>query len=105
MEIRDRLKTALEERGMTASELAKKSGLNKGAISRYLKGTVIPKQSAVGAMATALSVSPAWLLGYDVNEKGELLQPKIQLYKLNAENQARLLAYYQALIDSQEGET
>ena len=97
-----RLKKALEASGMSASDLAKKSGINKGAISRYLHGSVIPKQSAVGAMSEALGVAPAWLLGYDVNKKGEL-QPKIQLYKLSDENQARLLAYYQALLDSQGG--
>lgn len=104
-EIKTRIREALEARNMTASDLAKKSGVNKGAISRYLKGTVVPKQSAVGAMSKALGVSPAWLLGYEVNEAGEVLQPQVQIYKLNAENQARLLAYYQALIDSQGDES
>lgn len=102
VEIKDRLKEALEFKGWTASELAKKSNINKGTISHYLHGDIIPKQSKIGAMATALGVSPAWLLGYDVNMKGELLQPKIQLYKLSEENQTRLLAYYQALLDTQE---
>lgn len=101
--VNKRLKEALEMRGWTASELAKRSGINKGTISHYLKGEFVPKQSRIGALASALGVSPAWLLGYDVNMKGELLQPKIELYKLNAENQTRLLAYYQALLDTQEG--
>lgn len=102
IEIKDRIKEALEAKGWSASELAKRSNINKGTISHYLHGDIMPKQSKIGAMANALGVSPAWLLGYDVNMKGEILQPKVELYKLNGENQARLLAYYQALLDSQE---
>lgn len=101
-DIKDRIKEALEAKGWSASELAKRSNINKGTISHYLHGNIIPKQSKIGAMANALGVSPAWLLGYDVNMKGEMLQPKVELYKLSGENQARLLAYYQALLDSQE---
>ena len=100
-EIKSRLQEALNYRGWTASDLAKASGIGKGQISRYLHGQIIPKQSKIGAMATALGVSPAWLLGYDVNMKGEVLQPKLELYKLSAENQTRLMAYYQALLDTQ----
>ena len=101
-DIKDRLNEALELKGWTAAELSRYSGISKGQISRYLHGQIIPKQSKIGAMATALGVSPAWLLGYDVNMKGEILQPKVELYKLSSENQTRLLAYYQALLDSQE---
>ena len=103
-DIKDRIKEALDAKGWSASELAKRSNINKGTISHYLHGDIIPKQSKIGAMATALGVSPAWLMGYDVNTKGEMLQPKVELYKLNANNQARLLAYYQALLDSQEAD-
>lgn len=102
-DIIERLNEALELRGWTAADLARHSGISKGQISRYLHGEFKPKQSNIGAMANALGVSPAWLLGYDVNIKGEILQPKVELYKLNEENQTRLLAYYQALLDSQGG--
>lgn len=65
-EVKDRLKIALDLFGITAADLARKSGINKGAISRYLKGEVIPKRNAIGFMADALGVSPSWLMGYDV---------------------------------------
>lgn len=97
--IKDRIMEVLQAKDMTASELAAKSGIGKGSISKYLKGTVVPKQSAIGAMARALGVSPAWLLGYDV----PMLTSEIDFNKLSEDNQKRLLAYYQALIDSQEG--
>ena len=63
VEIKDRLKEALYIRGMTAAELARQSGLDKGSISNYLKGKFIPKQNAIASMARALGVSPAWLMG------------------------------------------
>lgn len=98
--LKDRLKLALEIRGMTAAELARRSGVDKGAISHYLKGEFTPKQSAVGKMATALSVSPAWLLGFSVTMDGKE-RAEIDVTKLSDVNREKLLAYYQALIDTQ----
>lgn len=51
-DIKNRLREALELRGMMPVELAKRSGVSKGAISKYLKGTIKPKQGAIGAMDT-----------------------------------------------------
>lgn len=39
--IKERLNEALKVRGMTAAELAAKSGLNKSSVSRYLSGEVV----------------------------------------------------------------
>lgn len=100
-EIKDRLKMALDERNMLSVELARRSGINKGTISRYLRGEVIPKQNAIGAMAEALNVSPAWLMGYDLTMDGKK-KVEIDISKLTELNQAKLIAYYQALVDSQE---
>ena len=100
-EIKNRIKEALSIRQMLPVELARKSGISKGSISKYMKGDILPKRNAIGAMADALGVSPAWLMGYDVTMDGELIQTQIEVERLNTENQARLLAYYQALLDSQ----
>ena len=110
VDIKDRIKEALEARSMTAAELSKRSGIGKGSISKYLNGFVVPKQSAIGEMAKALNVSPAWLMGYDVNMEPQktVAQALIEnissgkIQKLTVQNQARLMAYYQALLDSQE---
>lgn len=99
--IKDRLNEALQIRGMTAAELAQKTGLNKSSVSRYLSGKAIPRSLAIGSMASALNVSPAWVLGYDVPMEGEEIIPPIEVHRLTPENQALLRAYYQALIDSQ----
>ena len=103
VDIRERIKEALDLRGMMPIDLARKSGINKGSISKYLKGEVIPKQSAIGAMAKALDVLPSWLMGYDVPM--EAVAPaaeQIDTSKLTKANLERLKIYYQALIDSQE---
>ena len=99
IDIKDRIKEALETRSMTAAELAKKSGINKGAISKYINGLVIPKQSAIGEMADALRVSPAWLMGYAVPMERESTLPGGEIQTdpltdgLTPENLARLKSY------------
>ena len=99
--IKDRLNEAMKLRGLNITELAELSGLNKSTVSRYLSGTCIPRSIAIGKMATALGVSPAWVLGYDVTIDGQ--EPMhVDLDKLNEINKAKLAAYYQALLDSQE---
>ena len=101
--IKERLNEALKIRGMTAAELAQKSGLQKSSVSRYLSGENVPRSLAIGKMAEALSVSPAWLLGYDLTMEGEEIV-HVDIEKLTEENRARLLAYYQALLDAQGGD-
>ena len=98
--IKERLIEAMKLRGMTATELANKSGLAKSSVSRYLTGENIPRSIAIGKMANALNVSPAWILGYNLTIDGQEI-PNIEIDKLTEENKTRLLAYYQALIDSQ----
>lgn len=112
VDIKDRIKEALEVRNMTAAELSKKSGIGKGSISKYLNGLVVPKQSAIGEMAKALNVSPAWLMGYEVDMEPQKTFAEIfaentlngKYQKLTKPNQARWMSYYQALLDSQEDE-
>ena len=99
--IKDRLNEALALRGMNITELATKSGLNKSSVSRYLSGQMIPRSIAIGKMATALGVSPTWVLGYDVTMDGKEIR-HIDLGQLTEVNQEKLMAYYQALLDTQE---
>ena len=66
MELKDRLKQALDLRGMRAVDLVDKTGIPKGTISYYLSGQSKPKSDRIYLLAQALDVSEAWLLGYDV---------------------------------------
>ena len=99
--IKDRLNTAMKLRDMTATELSQKTGLNKSSVSRYLSGSVIPRSIAIGKMALALHVSPAWVLGYDVPMEDGTTFDHVDMDKLTPSNQDRLMSYYQALLDSQ----
>lgn len=99
--IKDRLNEAMKLRGMNGTELAELSGLNKSSVSRYLSGSMIPRTDAIGKMATALKVSPTWVLGYNVTIDGQEFRD-LDLHKLSDRNQEKLFAYYQALLDSQE---
>lgn len=61
-----RLREAFAESGKKQAELARNTGLDKGAISSYLSGKYEPKQKAIGLLARELGVSEMWLWGYDV---------------------------------------
>ena len=62
----ERISTALAIRRMKQSELCAKTKIPKGAISQYISGAFEPKQDRIYLIAQALSVSEAWLMGYDV---------------------------------------
>lgn len=60
-----RLAEALSYFDISQSELVKRTGLNKGAISSYLNGRYEPKQNAIYAISKALNINESWLMGYD----------------------------------------
>lgn len=62
----NRLNEALKERDMSAAELARKSGVNEGAISQYRKGKYKANQSNLDRIAHALNVPIPWLMGNDI---------------------------------------
>ena len=61
-----RLKTLIEIKGITKSDLAKTCEINKSNITRYLNGQYEAKQDVIYRIAQKYSVREAWLLGYDV---------------------------------------
>lgn len=65
-ELKDRLREAMERKGMRAVELVERTGIPKGTISYYLSGKTEPKADRLYILAQELGVSEAWLLGYNV---------------------------------------
>ena len=61
----NRLRIAMEEAGKRQVDLVRETGIDKGALSNYLKGRYEPKQDVVYKLAVALNVSEMWLWGYD----------------------------------------
>lgn len=64
--IANRIRTALEVRGMKQADLVEKTKIGKSSISTYLSGAYEPKQKNIYRIASALNVDEAWLMGFDV---------------------------------------
>ena len=65
-ELKDRLKAAMDRKGMRAIDLCNQTGIPKSAMHYYLSGRSEPKSDRLYVIAKVLDVSEAWLLGYDV---------------------------------------
>ena len=65
-ETKDRIRQALEIRGIKQSELVERTGIDKGQMSSYLSGKYKPRQKNIDLIAQTLSVNEAWLMGFDV---------------------------------------
>lgn len=57
-----RLKQAINEKNITASELSRLSGVGKSDISNYINGKYEAKQDKIYRLAKALNVDPGWLM-------------------------------------------
>lgn len=64
-EVVELVKKLTEEQGMSMSELARRVGTAKSAISRYFKGTREFPLNKVGEFASALHTTPDFLLGME----------------------------------------
>ena len=76
-EFKERLLYAMEQRGMRAAELSKRTGLSKARISQYVNGRFVPKSDAIILIAEALRVSELWLMGKSDIMEGETPRVKI----------------------------
>lgn len=58
-----RLKIAMKARGFSQADLVEATNLDRGAISRYVRGEFKPKAKNIILIAEALNVNVPWLLG------------------------------------------
>lgn len=64
---KDRFSVVLNDRNMSMADVSKKTGISRSSLSEYAKGKFIPKQDKVYLISKVLDVSPAWLMGFDVD--------------------------------------
>lgn len=83
-----RLKSALQLRNKTPTELAEGCHINKGTISKYLNGKMIPKQSQILKIADYLQVLPTYLMG--LTDQMTVYEGK-QFVALNEEQQEEVV--------------
>ena len=87
MEMSERIKERRNSMGLTQEELGKKLGLQKSAIAKYENGRVENiKRNIIVNMAEILKCSPAYLMGWDTEDKKKLDSPEILTHyrELNA---------------------
>lgn len=62
----NRLQKAINVRNIKPVELHEKTGISESLISKYLSGHAIARQKKLSLLSDALSISPVWLMGYDI---------------------------------------
>lgn len=72
-EFRDRLNEALRLKDWKPADLSRETGISAATISQYRSGYSKPKDVRLGKIAEALNVNPAWLMGLDVDMKGNVV--------------------------------
>lgn len=97
-----RIKKRMHELDLNSRELAKRANISESGISRIISGEIEPRLKTFIKIADALHCDYVWLMGYDVDYVADQEGAKVVLERLNPTNQAKLLAYYQGLLDSQE---
>lgn len=119
VDIKERIKQGLEIREITQTQLAARANIDKGQLSSYISGKYKPRQNNIDALAAALNVNEAWLMGFDVPmerasnnveidqsfsksvECKEILEICEQL---STHNQRKVLTYSKNLLSTQQME-
>ena len=83
--VSERLQRILSVRNVKQADLARSTGISRGAISNYVLGRYEPKADIIGKLANALNCSATWLWGYDVpmDEAAYLSELDDNPYKLD----------------------
>ena len=63
---KERIKELMQFYGINQTELCRRTGIQKSALSNYLNGDREPRQDQISLIADPFNVNPAWLMGYDV---------------------------------------
>ena len=63
----NRIQEMLNHFNYTQADIVRKTGLNKGVVSRYCSGKALPKSETLNLIATKFFVNPLWLMGYEVS--------------------------------------
>ena len=64
--VSERLQEIMKKRDIKQADLARLTGISRGAISNYALGRYEPKSEIIRKLAGALNCSYMWLWGYDV---------------------------------------
>ena len=98
-----RLEQTMNELGMTQAELSRKSGVSESTISSYRSGAYTPRNKKLYALATAMDVSPSWLMGYDLEVNEDALDLALQSLwsQMNEDQKKQALDYIRYITKDQ----
>ena len=102
---KERLNELIGYFGIKQSDMVKRTGLPKSAISMYFSGNRQPRQDKLTIIADAYGVDEAWLMGYDVPMFKNQEEPDHEaigqiigkLFATDSENLERLIRIYEQL--------
>lgn len=63
---KERLVELMDYYEINQTELCRRTGIQKSALSNYLKGDREPRQDQISLIVDPFNVNPAWFMGYDV---------------------------------------
>ena len=98
-----RLQEIMEKNQIKQADLARMTGISRGAVSNYVLGRYEPKSDIINKFAKALNCSEMWLWGYDVPMAREKSKPSVpqeitedeqkllELFRLVPENQQQMV--------------
>ncbi len=89
---------------ITRSDLERKTGIGRSALSRYISGEREPRQDKIAGVALAYGVDAGWLMGLDVPMFSRKEDPVIVTPRPNCDSvpSARRAALYQAALQVQD---
>ena len=115
----ERLTLIMKERGIKQSDILEKCKpfcdkygikMNRSDLSQYVTGKYIPRQDKLTALAQALNVDEAWLMGYDAEEPTFVALDEdetdlITMYRnFDRRQKHRLMAYLYSLAEGRDPE-
>lgn len=74
----------MQLQNLRQTDLAEKTGFSRARISQWISGKYQANQNGIFALAQALNVSEAWLMGFDVEKHTdkEVLKLRVELESL-----------------------
>lgn len=92
MEIKDKLKNRRLELGLSLNDVAQMVGVNKSTVARWENGEIDDiKRSYIAKYASALCISPAVIMGFDMPEPlSDVPQVEQNLINITKDEQAFL---------------
>lgn len=104
IDVKNRVKEAIKESGLSYREISEKTGISKSAISNYANMEVdkIPL-TVVEKLATALMVDTLWLTGWEEEKEPTIDDQLLSLFKsLSDDSKKKAIEFFRFLAQQEK---